>query len=160
MDPHYYITKWEDIVEEWMPNHYIDYLQTEMTTLLYIGLGKGYSKCELLIEYLPFIDEDGNEIIYPSERLISHRVGPKMYLLKDSILKTLLDDGNATIEPEREESQENWVVQLPFRSTGNPSIGLNPLLTAETYLRNTNQLTEIVPGIGGWFVGLMARLKK
>lgn len=78
-----------------------------MTTLLYIGLGKGYSKCELLIEYLPFIDEDGNEIIYPSERLISHRVGPKMYLLKDSILKTLLDDGNATIEPEREESQEN-----------------------------------------------------
>lgn len=89
-DPEYFFNQWQDLTEEAIPAKYLEKVPQEIVSI--IGRGKGLRPSgDVRIKFLPVIDRDGNNLIYPEDRLVVDylRFNQKVYVLKDSLLKKL-----------------------------------------------------------------------
>jgi len=88
-DPQWWTDKWEELTDEFFPQHYTKEFPTEITGAVHGGLGTGIQS--YMIELLPIINAKGEPITYPEERLVSNflRFNQKTYILKDHLLEIL-----------------------------------------------------------------------
>lgn len=89
-DPDYFISTWEEMTGEQMPEKYLKQLPYQIAAFLVKGKHKSRSG-DVRVEILPVIDQKGNRICYPDDRLVSDFLpfDYKVYILKDSILKSI-----------------------------------------------------------------------
>lgn len=89
-DPTYYVMKWEDLTEESLPDAYLADFPLEIDGFIIGRKGQGVKS--LSMSYLPLVDEKGNKIEYPEERLVASylKKGMKVYILKDEMMKALV----------------------------------------------------------------------
>lgn len=89
--PDWFISEWERLTDEEMPSHYTKEIPLQITHFILNGKGKKRSE-EVVVEYLPTNDNNGNPLAYPDERMVADfmKYGMKVYALKDAIYKKLI----------------------------------------------------------------------
>jgi len=88
--PDWFVSEWERLTEEDMPSQYTKEIPLQITHFVLKGKGQRRSD-EVVVEYLPTIDESGNQLVYPEERIVQDfmKFGMKVYALKEVIYKKL-----------------------------------------------------------------------
>ena len=86
-DPEFYVSEWEELTGDEMPERYTSELPSEMKSFIYGKKNQGRIGIETAL--LPLQDTKGQQIVYPETRLLSdsNRYHGLVYVLQDNLYK-------------------------------------------------------------------------